>query len=371
MKYAASLLLLLCGALANAASDPVQVTFDQAAAALSNGNYSAAEQGFAAVLKLQPGNVAAIANLGVVYSRMNRIDKAITQYENALRLSPDDAPILLNLGLVYLKEEMHARALPYFKRVIAIDPHNQQARQLRDVCLLYTGQVSPALDDLKAMSQENPADEQLLFLLGFAYLKNHDSQTARTVFNQMLTAAGPVRAQFLLGKASYDAALFPDSEESFLQVLRLDPKFSGVHLELGKVYISERRTNDAIQQLKLALNEPASQEEANYFLGSLLVRENQCEQGIPYLEEARKLKPDSYGVYLYLGRARLHLGQAADAVALLRKAVQLNPNDANAEFTLARALKINGQESASREAFNRVRILNDHVVNDTTIPGVR
>jgi len=363
--------VLLCGSLVKAASDPAQVTFERAAQALSKGDYGAAEQGFKVVLKYQPHNVAAIANLGVVYSRMDRIDKAITEYEDALRLSPNDAPILLNLGIVYLKEEMHDRALPYFERVAAIDSRNPQGRELRDLCLLYTGQVLAALGDLTALAQENPGDEQILSLLGFAYLKNGDTERARTLFNQMFNAAGPIRAQFLLGKASYDAALFSQSEESFLQVLRLDPHFPGVHLELGKVYISERRTNDAIEQLKLALEEDASKEEANYFLGSLLVRENQCEQGIVYLEEARKLKPDSYGVYLYLGKARLRLGQAADAVGLLRKAVHLNPNDANAELTLARALKISGQETAAKEAFDRVRSLKDRAHNDATIPGVR
>jgi len=370
MKYAA-VLLFVCSSFLNAATDPAEAAFGRAAQALSTGDYSAAEQGFKQVLKYRPNNIAAMANLGVVYSRMNRVDKAIKEYEEALRLSPNDAPILLNLGIVYLKEEMHALALPYFERVAAIDSHNRQGRQLRDLCLLYTGQVVPALADLKALAQENPGDDQLLFLLGFAYLKNGDSPMAQKVFQQMLNAAGPVRAQFLLGKASYDAALFSQAEESFLEVLRLDPRFPGVHLELGKVYISERRTNDAVEQLKLGLEEEASKEEANYFLGSLLVRENQCEQGLVYLEEARKLKPDAYGVYLYLGKARLRLGQADDAVALLKKAVQLNPNDANAEFTLARALKISGQEAAAKEAFDRVRSLNERGVNEAIIPGVR
>ena len=369
MKCAAS--LLLCGLLAHAASDPAQVTFDRAVQALSKGDYGAAEQGFQTVLKYYPNNVAAIANLAILYARTNRMDKAITDYNRALRLSPNDEPILLNLGIVYLREEMHGRALPYFERVLAIDSRNQQARQLRDLCLLYTGQVLPALADLKALVQDNPADEQLLFLLGFAYVKNGDSQTAQTIFNQMFSAAGPARVQFFLGKASYDAALFSESEESFLQVLRLDPQFPGVHLELGKVYISERRTNDAIEQLKQALNESSSREEASYFLGSLLVRENQCEQGVAYLEEAKKLKPDSYGVYLYLGKARLQLGQKTDAVMLLRKAVELNPDDANAQYTLARALKSSGQEMAAKAAFDRVRSLNDRTVNEATIPGVR
>ncbi len=287
------------------------------------------------------------------------------------RLSPNDEPILLNLGIVYLKEELHSRALPYFERVIAIDPQNRQARQLRAVCLLYTGAVPPAIDDLKHLIQENPRDQQLLFLLGFAYLKKGEAGPAQAIFNQMFEAAGPAQAQFLLGKASYEAALFPQAEESFLAVSRLDPQFPGIHLELGKVYISQRRTEDAVEQLKKALTENPSDEEANYFLGSLLVRENQYEQGVAYLEQARKLKPDSYGVYLYLGRAKLHLGQTAEAVTVLQKAVALNPDDASVEYTLARALKSSGQEAAASKAFDRARTLTANTHDDATIPGVR
>lgn len=369
MRFAAC--LLLCGLFADAASEPVQVTFDRAVQALSTGDYGAAEQGFQAVLKQQPNNVGAVGNLGILYARTNRVDKAITEYQRALRLSANDETILLNLGIVYLKEELHSRALPYFERVLAIDPHNQQAQRLIDVCRLYAGQLIPALRDLKLRVEENPRDEQLLFLLGFAYLKSGDSKAAQEIFNQMLEAAGPARAQFLLGKASYEAAVFPQAEESFLEVLRLDPGFPGVHLALGKVYISERRTDEAIKQLEEALKANPSSEEANYFLGSLLVRENQYERGIAYLEEAKRLKPDLYGVYLYLGRAKLHLGQAGEAVTLLRKAVELNPDDASVQYTLARALKSSGQEAAATSAFERARNMNAGAVREGTIPGVR
>jgi Flp pilus assembly protein TadD len=369
MKCAAC--LLMWGLLARGQTEPVQVTFDHAVRALSAGDYGAAEQGFQAVLRQQPNNVGAIGNLGILYARTNRTDQAIAEYQRALRLSPNDEAILLNLGIVYLKEELHGRALPYFERVLAIDPHNQQARRLRDVCLLYTGQVLPAISDLKLLTKENPRDEQLLFLLGFAYLKNGDSKTAQALFNQMFETAGTARAQFLLGKASYEAALFPQAEESFLAVLRADAQFPGVHLELGKVYISERRTDDAVEQLREALKESPSDEEANYFLGSLLIRENRYEQGVPYLEEAKRLKPDSYGVYLYLGRAKLHLGQTSAAVTLLQKAVELNPDDASAQYTLARALKSSGQEVAATKAFERARTLNARALDETTIPGVR
>ncbi len=369
MKVAAC--LLLCGFLSGAQSESPEVMFNQAVQALSAGQFAVAEQNFQSVLKRQPDNIPAIANLGILYARTNRTDKAIAQYQQALHLSPNDEPILLNLGIVYLKEEQHAKALPYFERVLAIDANNQQARQLIDMCRIYTGQLPSAIQDLKLLTQQNPHNDQLLFLLGFAYLKSGDPKTAQSIFNQMLQAAGPARAQFLLGKASYGAALFSDAEESYLKVLHTDPQFPGIHLELGKVYISERRIEDAIQQLREALKEDPSSEEANYFLGSLLVRENQDQQGIAYLEQAQRLKPDSYGVYLYLGRAKLHLGQTAAAVTLLQQAVELNPDDASAQYTLGRALKSTGQDAAAAQAFERAHTLNARSQNEAAIPGIR
>jgi tetratricopeptide (TPR) repeat protein len=371
LKTLFGVFLYLCGMLAFAASEPADIIFSRAVQAMAAGNYATAEQGFQSVLRREPRNVGAIGNLGILYARTNRAGQAIAEYQAALRLSPDDESILLNLGIVYFKQELHALALPYFARVVKVDPRNQQAQQLLAVCQIYGGQVGPAIHTLESLSTANPKDEQVLFLLGFGYLKQGDSKTAESVFNRMLDVAGPARAQFLLGRASYEAALFPQAEESFLQVLRLDANFPGLHLELGKLYISERRTDDAIRELRAALRENPDNEDANYFLGSLLVRESRFEEGIRYLEAAKKLKPDSWAIYFYLGRAKLHEQQTAEAAALLEKAVALNPNDASAQYQFGRALQANGQKDAAAGAFARARDLKADALNDAAIPGVR
>ena len=354
MKFAAC--LCLCG-LSIWAAEPPKVVFDQAVQALVRGDYQAAELGFKQVLKEQPGNVGALGDLGILYARTNRADQAIDAYQRALRLSPNDKAILLNLGLVYLKQEAHQRALPLFARVVAIDPKHQQARQLLAVCRIYTGELAPAIRELESIRASSPPDEHLLFLLGFAHLKNREPDAAKPVFEQMFALAGPAKTQFLLGRACYEAALFDRAEESFLEVRKLNPDFAGLHLELGKLYISQRRTADAIAELQLALKESASEEDANYFLGSLLVQENRCQEAIPYLEHARKLRPDAWGIYLNLGKARLQLDQAAEAIPLLQRAVELNPDDSSAYYQLARALQAGGRKAEAGRAFRRAQEL--------------
>lgn len=222
MKFAAC--LCLC-ALSLCAADSAKEIFDGALKALAAGDSQAAERGFEAVLRQEPRNVAALSNLGVIFARTSRADQAIAMYERALQASPGDQAILLNLGLVYLKQEDHAKALPLFAKVVEIDPRNMQARQLLAVCRAYLGQLEPAIRDLEALHAAAQQDDGILFLLGFAYLKNHDSDKAKAIFQQMFEAAGPVKAQFLIGRANYEAAMFAQAEESYREVLRLDPQF--------------------------------------------------------------------------------------------------------------------------------------------------
>ena len=351
MKSAAC--VCLC-ALYLCAAEPAKEIFDGAVRALAAGDYAAAERGFQSVLRRQPGNIAALSNLGVIYSRTSRADQALAVYQRALKLSPDDKAILLNVGLVYLRQEAHSRALAYFARVVALDPRNLQARQLLAVCRVYTGKMAPAIQDLEALSAGAPRDEGILFLLGFAYLKNHDTDKAKALFQQMFEAAGAERAQFLLGKANYEATLFPQAEESFLEVLKLDAKFPGVHLELGKVYISLRRTDDAVRELELALKENPGDADANYFLGGLLAQGERYKEAIPYLDRAKKAKPDFWAPYFYLGKAKLRLDQPAEAVVLLQRAVALNPDEASAYYQLGKALEACGREAEARHALRRV-----------------
>jgi len=106
-------------------------------------------------------------------------------------------------------------------------------------------------------------------------------------------------------------------------VLRLDPGFPGVHLELGKVYISLRRTGDAIRELELALKaNPATGMRAIswavcWFRTAATRRESPTSNGRQ--DEARLL-----GALFLFGQGQTSPGQGAEAVVPLQRAAALN-----------------------------------------------
>ena len=62
-------------------------------------------------------------------------------------------------------------------------------------------------------------------------------------------------------------------------------------------------------------------------------------------------------IYFYLGKAKLRLKKAAEAVVPLQRAVELNPDDASVYYQLGKALEACGREAEARRALLRVRDL--------------
>ena len=80
----ATLLLAASGLGRQSPPDPKAI-FEQAQRALDARDYAAAEQGFRAVLKIDPQSAAAYSNLGVVYMRRNEYGRAVEAFTQGFR----------------------------------------------------------------------------------------------------------------------------------------------------------------------------------------------------------------------------------------------------------------------------------------------
>ena len=345
-----ALAVLFCAGLFGA--DSLEAVFEKAASALASQDYANAERGFEAVLKAQPANVAALGNLGVVYSRTRRYARAIDVYRRALRIAPGDKGLNTNLGLAYVKQEQYASALPLFEK-LAADPGNLQARELLAACLLSLGRLEPAIRILDPLHAADPNNAAVLSMLGVALVKMKRTDEAHAAFAQMMQSVSPAQADFLMGKASYETGRFEEAADFFRRALKTDPDFNGVHRELGKTLISLRDDEGAEKELRQA---GSGDEEALYFLGAVLARAHRTE-AIPILTRAQELSPDFWGPLYYLGRLYLEQGQPKQALPLLERAARLKPDEPAIQYQLGGALRKAGREAEARAAFERVKQL--------------
>ena len=326
-----------------------EATFRHAVAALAAQDYKTAEQDFLAVLKLEPRNLGAMGNLGVIYSRTRRFAQAVDIYQRALKLAPGEKFLSTNLGLAYLKQDRNADALPIFEKLAATDPANRQAQEMMATCRLALGQTEAALTAIEPLLEhESPG---LLYLQGVSLTRLKRNDEAHRAYARLMEVASPAQANFLMGKASYETGLFPEAVDYYAKALAADASLDGIHRELGKAYVSLREDDKAEDQLRRA---GVDDSEALYFLGALLSRIRPAES-IPLLEKARAMNPDFWGPLYYLGRVRAEQGQFNTAIPLLERAAKLNPGESAVQYQLGRALMKAGREAEGRAALDRSR----------------
>jgi tetratricopeptide (TPR) repeat protein len=344
-------LLLITSAPSSEGADALETTFNSAATALSRGELQAAEQGFSTVLKSQPNNIGALGNLGVIYSRTGRTHDAIDVYKRALKVAPNTPGLILNLGLAYLKEENHAAAKPLFEQILSRNPSDARTRELLASTQVYTGEPGKALGALETL----PSNPNVIYLTGLAHLKLGDREKAHHYLDELLPAAmSPAQAALLRGKAYYDQTLFDDAVREYRKARELDPSLPGVSLELARALISIRDNESAEAELRTLLKQQPRDAETLYLMGALLVLQGKEADAEPLLEVSRQARPDGWGAYFYLGRAKLQTGDGEAAVKLLERANELNRDDATVLYQLSRALKAVGRDADARKASARV-----------------
>ncbi len=329
--------------------------FALAARDLQAGRLTEAQAGFEKVLAAEPNNLGALGNLGVIYNRQNRPQKAIEVYQRALKLAPREQGLLLNLGLAHLKLDDCGQAKPLFARLAAVNgPRQKQAQELLAICQLQTGETATAVKTLEQLAQGLDATPGVYHFLALAYAKQKDLTRAQAVLAKLFEKLPPAQAHFLEGQVWYDSAMFDRALASFEKAEQADPKLPGLALEVGKTQISLRNPAAATEQLKAAVAADGADVEARYFLGALLVQEGQYEEGAPLLTQVSEARPDLWGTHYYLGKAQLALGKPALALPLLQKAAARAPNESAVQYQLGRALQALGRKAAAQQAFAKV-----------------
>jgi tetratricopeptide (TPR) repeat protein len=320
-----ALLALVAGIAASAQS--LSTVFDGAVTAFSQGNYAAAEAGFEMVLGSLPNDVSTLQNLGLVYARTGRLDKACEMYRRALTLSPGNTSVLLNLGLAHFKQKSYAEAVAVFQELVRLDPMSLPAR-----------------------------DIHVLYPLCAGYLSQNRSESGRGTMTAFLATLPPATASLVRCKLQYVSERLEEAAAECRETLTAEPNFPGAHLEMARVLVAQR-SPDAANELVAAIREDPRDPEALYDLGVALAREGRTGEGLVYLERARRLDPGFWGSYFQMAKIRLRLHQPGQAVPLLQKAAELHSGDFAVFYELGRALMATGKIEEARRAMERVRDL--------------
>ncbi len=96
--------------------------FAQALERQHEGKLEEAKRLYRKVVKIDPNNVQALNNLGVIHMSQKRYKWAITRFKEAIKIKPDYPDAHYNLACLYAQKNDAAQSLLYLKNAIGYNP---------------------------------------------------------------------------------------------------------------------------------------------------------------------------------------------------------------------------------------------------------
>jgi protein O-GlcNAc transferase len=147
-------------------------------------------------LVLNPENVAAHYNLGLVLAEEERIEEALESFQEAVQLAPELADARCSLGITYRRLGRLAEAREELQKAISLDPENSTAYHSLGILLCQLEQWEQAVEMLKKAIQ---LGESAHHSLGYAYWSLNRLEEAAQEFQKAVDAGEDFISNYYVG----------------------------------------------------------------------------------------------------------------------------------------------------------------------------
>ncbi len=284
----------------------VSVLMRQAEQSMGGGNPEQAKQLYQQVIRQDPRNAEAHANLGVAYEALGRGDLAEAMFRKATELRPDYAEAHLNLGLKMAEREQFEEALESISEAVRLAPDHPAARQGLAMVLTRLDRPLEAVPHFETIVRDQPAS---------------------------------VDARLNLGIALAEAGRREEALAHFDRAVEIDPDSSRAHYNRGRALNDLGRTPDARRALETAIKLNRSHAPSLRLLGSIERASRNDGRAVELLRRAAALEPGDPIVHYELGMAVAQAGVPRDAIPHWEKTLSLDPRHQDATYNLAQALQ--------------------------------
>lgn len=287
----------------------------------NSGDTEAAESEYLEVLKNDPQNKGAYANLGIIYYEKGELGRSLEYFLKVKEVAPFDPATNVYLAKIYKEKGDMPAAAKHMWQLIAMSPHNIETYQeLADV-YMRMGEAEKLYRMMSKTIAEDPNNVGAYRALGLISLRRGDLESAQKAFEKVF-AYMPANLDVLLdlGYLYGSRGMFDRSEEMFKRVTALSPNDAEAMQALGSIYQKQRKYDEAWAAYQNVLNN----------------------------------NPDQFTSYNNLGLLYFSRRDTGAAIAAFEKALGQDPHDYMARFNLARVYDDVGRKDLARKEFQRV-----------------
>jgi tetratricopeptide (TPR) repeat protein len=296
--------------------------FERAFAFQENKNFDEAIRCYQEAIRLNPDYAAAHNNLGVLLKDLKRYDEAEVNYRKAIELNPSLPEAYSNLGILLKNLKRYEEAEVNYRKAIEVNP---------DYATAYYG-LGYLLNNLKRY-EEAEVNYRKAIELNEASPSGGNPDYASAYYN--------------LGNLLRDLKRYEEAEVNYRKAIELDPDDATAYSNLGSLLSDLKRSEEAEAAYRKAIEIKPDYATAYSNLGNLLRDLKRYDEAEVNYRKAIELDPLNDNRYIRLiNLYRFDLNKPQDALPLLVKRLDLNPENFHAHLALASIGKHLGKEFA-------------------------
>jgi cytochrome c-type biogenesis protein CcmH/NrfG len=305
---------------------------------------------FRAIVALNPSNVDALGNLGVLLFFQGAYADAIPELRGALKLQPTLSKIQALLGIAEKRTGDVEAARGDLEKAFP-DVQEEKIRIDTGMELIEIESRAGDLDKAAAIVTDlrklDPTNEALLYT---AY-RIHSDLAAESLLSLSIVNPNSARMQQALAHELAKRGSTAEAIEHYRAALKLDPTLPGLHFELADMLRTQSTAEgqeEAEKEYKAALEANPLDEQSECRLGDIALRSSDFKQAFDRFSHAVKLQPGDPEASIGLAKALISMNQPEKAEALLQHALQLDPTSAVAHFRLGTIYRQSGRTAEAR-----------------------
>jgi cytochrome c-type biogenesis protein CcmH/NrfG len=305
-----------------------------------------------ALIVLDPENIDAQANLGVLLFFRGDYAGAVPHLRVALKAQPDLWKIQALLGLA---EGRLGDVDSNRKDLETAFPHLTEDKFKAEVGRALidnysaTGDLEKAATLASALLASQPTDTSLLYISYRLYSDLAD----KAMLTLALAAPNSAQMHQIMARELARHGDEAPAIANYREAIKIDPKLTSVHFELGNLLYNstdEKLQAEAEPEFKAALAANPNDEKSLLMLGMIAAKRGDSKAAYDDYTRALQLQPDDGDASLELAKVLVTMNQTEKAQQLLERAIQIDPSNSVAHYRLATLYRRQGKtEQADKE----------------------
>ena len=328
---------------------------------LELGSMQQAEAEFESVIRLDPHAPGGYYWLGGVYFLQARYEDTIDVFQRALEKLPGWSVAYHSLGMSHFERHNHDAAEIAFNKALELMQKSESPRYEVPLSSFGTGGYGWSI-------KLSPANA--FYFLGLIASQRGSFNNAKTYWRQAVEVGPPLaEVYFELGVAYNKDRQWENSVRVLREAIQLRPEMPAAHYQLARAYFKSCKTTEGnreleeFQRLKMTYDQLNAQhtmirQAPDAAITLFRLARKYMQQG-KYVEASREFQkalwhnPSLAEAYSGLGHAYIGLGRLDDALEAQHKAIELEPNMAEAHVAKGLILLQRAEKSRTKTDYER------------------